>query len=92
MFSAMARAAAVGLPWLAVMAVSVGLGYGMDIAVTSGVSMTTPAEESASDVIARPDGSEGCVSDGWMIYVGLNSWMHDPSRPASCRVESTVGR
>jgi hypothetical protein len=92
MFSAMARAAAVGLPWLAVMAVSVGLGYGMDVAVTSGVSMTTPAQETVSDVIARPAGSEGCISHGWIVYVGLNTWIPDPSRPSPCRDERTVGR
>jgi len=92
MFSAMARAAAVGLPWIAVVAVSVGLGYGMDVAATSGVSMTTPAEESVSDVIARPDSIEGCVSNGWMVYVGLGTWLPDPSRAAFCRDESTVGR
>jgi hypothetical protein len=92
MLSAMARAAAVGLPWIAVMAVSVGLGYSMDVAVTSGVSVTTPAEESVSGVIARPNGSEGCLSHGWMIYVGLGTWLPDPSRAAFCRDESSVGR
>ena len=92
MFSAMARAAAVGLPWLAVMAVSVGLAYGMDVAVPSGVSRTTPAEETVSDVIARPAGSEGCISHGWIVYVGLNTWIPDPNRAAFCRDESTVGR
>jgi hypothetical protein len=129
MLSAMTRAAAVGLPWIAVMAVSVGLAYGMDVAVTSGVSVTTPAEESVSGVIARPDstgfetsrsqecrkawlshvdvavgdactveqvgrgsegGNEGCLSHGWMIYIGLGTWLPDPNRAAFCRDESTT--
>jgi hypothetical protein len=90
MFSTMARAAALGLPWLGVMAVSVGLGYGVDVALTRGVSITTPAEESVSSVIARPEGSEGCVNNGWMVYVGLGTWLPDPNRAAFCRDESTT--
>jgi hypothetical protein len=46
----------------------------------------------AYGVMARPVGSTGCVSNGWMVYVGVNSWIHDPGRPTSCRDESTIGR
>ena len=94
MFSGMVRVASSGLPWLAVMAASVSLGYGLDVAVTRGVSTTVRAEESVASAIAetasQPVTNEACItSHRWMVYIGLNSWIADPSRALLCSVEFT---
>jgi predicted ABC-type sugar transport system permease subunit len=90
MFSVVGRAAALGLPWLVVMAISVTVAYAMTMALRSGPSTSAQAAESAPMVIARATGSEACVTSGWMVYVGLNSWIHDPSTADPCRSETTT--
>jgi hypothetical protein len=81
MFSAMARAAALGLRWLALMTVSVSFGYGMDVVMTNAVSMTTPTEGSVSHVIDGSHRGQGCESNGSTVYLGANTWIGDPSQP-----------
>ena len=67
MLCAMARAVSLGLPWLALMAISAIVAYGMNMVMTCGVATTTRADESVPIVIARPVGSEASVSGGWSV-------------------------
>jgi len=130
MFSGLVRAASSGLPWLAVMAASVSLGYGLDVAVTRGVSTTIRAGESVpypdrslvlqrcvasvadpiyaavdmdSSIVAksrqamcdraalitaqRSESDHACAKS--MLYVGLNTWVSDPSRAVLCSAKFT---
>jgi hypothetical protein len=54
MFYAIARAVSLGLPWLAVMAISATMAYGMNMVMTSGVPIATRADKSVSIVRPRP--------------------------------------
>ena len=85
----MARAVSLGLPWLALMAISAIVAYGMNMVMTCGVATTTRADESVPIVIARPVGSEASVSGGWSVYVSPNCWIPDPSGRESCVRETT---
>ena len=84
----MTRAAAFGLPWIALMAISVTLAYAMSMAVTNGLSTTAQADGPVPTVIDRPVGSEACVNSAWVVYVGQNTWIPDAREP--CRSETTV--
>jgi hypothetical protein len=88
MLCAMARAVAFGLPWLAVMAISVTVAYAMNMALTSGTSTTARAVDPVSTAFARPVGSVECINGARMVYLGANSSIRDPSE--SCRSDSTA--
>lgn len=92
MLSGLIRVASLGLPWLAVMAASLSLGYGLNVAVALGLSTTARAGEAVASPIAetgtRPVTNETCsTSSGWMVYVGMNSWITDPRRAVFCSAE-----
>jgi hypothetical protein len=74
----MVRAAALALPWLAVVTVSVSLAYGMDVAMTSGVSTSTSIGESVSTEAEHSHLSQDCATQP--LYVGQNSWVPLRSR------------
>ena len=88
MVCAMARAVALGLPWLAMMAISVAVAYAMNVALTSGVSTTAQAIDPVSTVIGRPVGSVECINGARFVYIGANSFILDPGE--RCRSETTA--
>jgi hypothetical protein len=90
MFYAIARAVSLGLPWLAVMAISATMAYGMNMVMTSGVPIATRADKSVSIVSARPVGSDASVSGAWSVYVGRNCWIPDPSGLEPCVTETST--
>ena len=88
------RGARWGLPWICVLAISTCLAYAMTVAVAGGSyagdSMTTfavmPAEVASTTTpasIDRLSSDDACATRRPMLYVGLNSWIHDPDVP--CR-------
>jgi hypothetical protein len=92
MLYALARAVSLGLPWLAVAAISATMAYGISTALTSGVSTVTRANESVPIVTARPIGAEASNGGNWSVYVGPNCWLPDPSGLETCGSQSTVSR
>ena len=69
-------AASLIVPWFAVMAVSASVAYALNGAITGGASVVAKADDPIILTNARPSPPEAC---GWMIYVGLNSWIRDPT-------------
>jgi hypothetical protein len=86
--SVVRRAATCGMPWIVVMAISVTVAYALTLALRSGLSTSPQAGESVPMVIARATDSEVCVSSDRMVYIGLNSWIRDPSGGEPCRRET----
>ena len=87
MFCATARTVRAGLPWLAVVAISLSVAYGMNMVVASGVAATTRADSSTPIVNARPVGSD--VGSSWVVHAGPNCWLPDPSGLQSCTRPAT---
>jgi hypothetical protein len=81
----MARAASLGLSWLAAMAISVSLAYAMNMLVTHGVSTANRAAEPVPIMKAPPVGNEAA----WITDVGTGCWLPDPSGRMSCSSESS---
>jgi ABC-type sugar transport system substrate-binding protein len=80
----MARGAALTLPWLAVLAISASVAYGATMALTGG-GLVEP-HQVVTTVIDAPASSEGCdnMKRGWMVYVGLNTWIPVSNRGGPC--------
>ena len=70
LISVLIRAARWGLPWLFVLTISAGAAYAMTVALGP-----------ASDKSDVPSTQGACVATAPMVYVGLNSWIHDPGYP-----------
>jgi hypothetical protein len=69
--------ATLGAPWLATMAISVGIACALCLAMTGGVTTTVHATDSVQSVRVQPVGSEVCVNGVRMVYIGQNSWIPD---------------
>ena len=82
MVGAVARGAALVLPWLAVLAVSASIASGMTAAVTGG-EVAGP-RQIVTTVVDRPADSEACDTTSWTLYVGLNTWIPAPRSVAPC--------
>jgi len=91
MLCAMRRALVMGLPWLAVMALSIAIVYGMSMVATNAVSTSTRTGGPAPTMVARPNGSTASSSGRWIVYVGQNCWLPDPSGLEPCRSETAAG-
>jgi len=81
MFFAIARASAVILPWLGVMAVSVIVAYALTRTATA-VNMpyiVTPSSTSSN--VDEVVGRQACVNNAWVVYIGANTWLPDARVP-----------
>jgi hypothetical protein len=92
MLSVIARAPLFGLPWLAAIAISLAIVYGMSLASTSGVSTTTRSDAAVQIATARPVGGAVGGGEGWVTYVGNGCWIPDPSGSESCASQTASGR
>jgi hypothetical protein len=92
MLSVIARAQAFALPWLAAIAISLAIVYGMSAALASGASMTTPGDASVRIATARPLGGAAAGGEGRVIYAGNNCWIPDPSGSETCGSQTGSGR
>jgi len=97
---ALGRCARWGLPWLCVLAISVTVAFGMTLALSGGdapmwsagagatPSVELPPVESATGTtpMDRSAKDDPCATRGPKLYLGLGTWIHDPSVP--CREEA----
>jgi hypothetical protein len=92
MLSVIARAPGFGLAWLAPIAISVAIAYGLSLALTTEVSTTTRGDASVQMTTARPVGGAAAGGDAWVTYVGNNCWLPDPSGQEPCVSQTGSGR
>jgi hypothetical protein len=86
--TALGRIAWWGLPWLLILLVPVGAAYATTVALTSRL----PVREAPTSIVAdaapvhervrSADASTPkCDADEWLLYVGVGTWIHDPTAP-----------
>jgi len=92
MLSVISRAQAFALPWLAAIAISLAIVYGLSMTPTREVPMTSGGDASARIPTARPVGGAAAGGEGWVTYVGNNCWIPDPSGKESCASQPGSGR
>jgi hypothetical protein len=91
MVCAMRRALVMGLPWLALMALSIAITYGMSMVATNAVSASAQSGGPVPTMVARPNGSTPPSTGNWIVYVGPNCWLPDPSGLEACKSETASG-
>jgi hypothetical protein len=69
------------------MAISLILAYSMNLVVLRGSSTTTRADESAETATARTVGGAASGGGAWVVNVGHNCWLPDPSGLEYCGSE-----